>query len=355
VVLDEATWGTRCGDGSAYAFWLKLAPAGAPAERLVVDMQGGGVCIFEADCAGVGSGLLRATDDGAPTTGYMSTAAATNPFADWSMLFLPYCTQDVHIGGGLQSVFPSVTVNRFGGVNVRAALRYVRDVLWATLEAEDAAGYRPDRLQVLFGGESAGAFGVSYNYHYPVDDLRWRHTTGVPDSGLGLDNGELVGIRTLGVLITGETNPYGWGTLPYQPTYCLSTSCAVVPELQAATAPRLKAVPDQQILNVSNQVDSTQVSTTFFATTADWINALRAAYCTNQGLTGLRFWLPARTPSFHTILRTNSLFTTITAGGVTVRDWLADAMANPNAVVDRVDEGTLVTDYPGTAPISCLP
>src|SRR5262245_44109676 len=52
VVLDEATWGTRCGDGSSYAFWLKLAPAGSPPERVVVDLEGGGVCIFEADCAG---------------------------------------------------------------------------------------------------------------------------------------------------------------------------------------------------------------------------------------------------------------------------------------------------------------
>jgi hypothetical protein len=354
VILDEAAWGTRCGDGSSYAFWVKLAPAGSPVERVVIDLEGGGVCIAEADCSGVSAGLFQATDNGAPNGGYMSTSASINPFADWTMIFMPYCTQDVHIGGGLQSVFPSITVNRYGAVNVRASLRWLRDAIWSTLEAEDAAGYRPDRLQVIFGGESAGAFGVAYNYHYPVDDLRWIHTTGAPDSGLGLDNGG-IGVRTLGSIITSETPPLGWGTRPFQPTYCLAPDCAVIPELQAATSPRLKAVPDQQILNISNQVDSTQVSTTFFSTTAAWINALRAAYCTNQGLNGLRHWYPAQTASFHTILRSNTRFTTVTAGGVTVRDWLADAMANPNAVVDRVDEGTLVTDYPGTNPIACLP
>ncbi len=45
----------------------------------------------------------------------------------------------------------------------------------------------------------------------------------------------------------------------------------------------------------------------------------------------------------------------MTAGGVTVRDWLAAAIAAPDGVVDRVDEGTLVTDYPGTNPIPCSP
>ena len=119
----------------------------------------------------------------------MSTDPTINPFSDWTMIFLPYCTQDVHIGGGRQSIFSTITVNRYGAVNVRAALRYLRDVLWSTLDTTTAGGYRPDRLTVLFGGESAGAFGVSYNYHYLLDDLRWIHTTAAPDSGLGLDNG----------------------------------------------------------------------------------------------------------------------------------------------------------------------
>src|SRR5439155_472905 len=165
VVLDEATYGTRCGDGSPYAFWIRLPPTGSPSEKIVVDMQGGGVCVFESDCASA-SLLLSATDDQHPTTGILSTSAAVNPFSDWTMVFLPYCTQDVHIGGGITDIFPSITVHRFGAINVRAALGYVRDVLWQDLGATELEGYRPDRLTVLFGGTSAGGFGVNYNYHY---------------------------------------------------------------------------------------------------------------------------------------------------------------------------------------------
>jgi len=356
ITLDEATWGTRCGDGSPYAFWVRLASDPALLEHVVVDLQGGGVCLLESDCANTSPGLFRATDDGQPTGGYMSDDPAVNPFAGWTRVFLPYCTQDVHIGGGGQSVFTSLTVNRFGAVNVRATLRYLRGLLVSRLEATSPAGYRPDELTVFFAGESAGAFGVQYNYHYVLDDLRWTHTTAVPDAGLALDSGEAANVHLFGDLIVNGVppGPFAWLVKPYLPTYCLDGGCAVGPVLQIATAPRLKAVPEQQILNVSNQVDSTQVSTTFFANVVDWINAVRTSFCANRGLNGIHYWLAARTAPYHTILRTTSLFTTQTAGGITVRDWLVDAFADPDAVTDRVDEGTLVADYPGVNPIPCL-
>src|SRR5262249_480532 len=136
--------------------------------------------------------------------------------------------------------------------------------------------------------------------------------------------------------------------------YCLAGNCGVIlPILQTATSLRLKAVPEQQILNVSNQVDTVQQTTTLFSSLPSWINTLRIAYCAEQGDKGLHFWLPALSTPFHTILGTTSRFTIVTAGGLTVSTWLADAVANPNVVTDRVDEGTLVTDYPGVTPIAC--
>ena len=40
--------------------------------------------------------------------------------------------------------------------------------------------------------------------------------------------------------------------------------------------------------------------------------------------------------------------------GETLPMFLAGAVADPDAVTDHVDEGTLVTDYPGVTPIACL-
>jgi cysteine-rich repeat protein len=354
VVLDQATYGTICGDGSPYAFWIRLPPSGKPSEKMAIDLQGGGVCVFEADCVAKSYNLSSATEDTHPTTGIFSTSAADNPFSDWTMVFLPYCTQDDHIGGGVTDVFPSVTVRRFGAINLRTALRYVRDVLWQDLAATEPEGYRPDRLTVIFGGESAGGIGVNYNYHYVLDDLRWAHTTAVPDSGSPLDNGQVLGVQGLGIVAQAETGNLAWGARPYQPPYCLDSTCFIGPVLQAATSSRLKAVAEQQIVNVSNQADGVLSSDEFFPSMAAWINAVRAAYCATQGLNGIRNWFPAQSTPYHTILTVASRWSSVTAASETLPTFLAGAIADPDAVTDHVDEGTLVTDYPGVNPIACL-
>ena len=353
VVLDSATWGTKCGDGSDYAFWLRLAPAGQPLGKVSTDMQGGGVCIFESDCDGVSPDLFSALDDGQPTSGYLSTNPAVNPMSDRTMLYLPYCTQDVHIGGGTTSTFPSITVYRYGGLNVRAALRYLRDVLWAAENADESGGWQPQDLEVFFAGESAGGFGVQYNYHWVLDDLGWPKTTSVPDSALALDNGSALGVSSLGALVKGTANPYGWNVAPMLPTYCQAGNCAVGPVLQSATSPRLTG-PFQQFLNLSNQVDQTQVSTTFFSGIPAWVNALRASYCAQRGTPGVHYFLPGEDTPIHTMLRDDTRYTTLSAGDVVVRDFVSAAMANPASVVDEVDEGLSIdVTYPGVNPFPC--
>lgn len=354
VVLDEATYGTRCGDGSAYAFWIRLAPAGHPVENVVLQMQGGGACIFEDQCASVSPGLLRALDNVSPANagGIMANDPTVNPFANWTKVYLPYCTQDIFIGGGITNTWPTVTVHRWGAVNTRAALRYLRDVLWRELDL-DSEGYRHDRVKMLFGGTSAGGYGALYNYHYVLDDLQWIHSSAWPDSSLALNNGELIGLGTLGLILLSDTGPNGWAAGPFMPPYCFTANCAVGPTVYAAAAPRLKREPEQQFLVLSNQVDSTQVNTTFFSSTAAWINALRQAYCNTAGTNGLRYFLPAETSSNHVITTKTNLFTGMTAGGIIMRDWLDLAMNDPDAAFDAVDEGTLSTTVTNVNPFPC--
>ncbi|MEW6272800.1 MAG: pectin acetylesterase-family hydrolase [Thermodesulfobacteriota bacterium] len=351
VVLDEATWGTRCGDGSPYAFWVRLAPEGEPAERVVIYLQGGGVCVFGDDCANVGSALMRALDNTLSGGGILSNTNPDSPFRTWTKVFLPYCTQDLHVGGGTTNVFPEVTVHRFGGLNVRAALRWVRDALWAELDAGSTEGYRPDRLQVLFAGGSAGGFGVNYNYHYLLDELRWSRTAAVPDSGLGLDNGQLFGVAGLGGLMILDEGTVAWRARAMLPPYCHEPRCAVGPEIQVAHSERLEAVPEQVMLNVTNQVDDVQVSTTFFPSRRAWIDALRSAYCATQGMRGLRSFMPAITTSIHG-LTANTRFPSTASAGTTLGEWLGSAFAAPGAVDDRVEEGTLAAAF-GVQPFAC--
>lgn len=353
VTLDEATFGTRCGDGGPLAFWIRPAPAGHPVENVVVALQGGGVCIFEGDCAAAGPDLFESLSDPPPTQGIMSNDPAVSPFANYTKVFLPYCTQDVFIGGGTTSVWPSVTVHRFGAINTRAALRYLRDLVWRELDATDAEGYHPGRMRVMFGGFSAGAFGTLYNYHYLLDDLQWQRTTAFPDSGLALDNGSPLGIRSLAALVIPPTPPLGWGSGPFLPPYCFAGNCAVGPVLLQATAPRLGRLPEQRFMILSNQVDSSQVSTTFFPDTPSWVNAMRRGYCDTAGLPGVDYFLSPVSTSLHVISDNTVRFTTLSVDGQTMQEWFTALVTSPATVGDRVQEGTLATDIPGVLPFPC--
>ena len=352
VVLDEEVWGTRCGDGSPYAFQVRLAPEGEAVENVIVAMQGGGVCIFEQDCRNIPAGLFESLDDDAPTSGIFSNDPEVSPFANWTKVFLPYCTQDVFIGGGRTSEFPSVTVHRYGAVNTRQALRKVRDILWEELDRTKAEGYHPRQIRAFLGGFSAGAFGTLYNYHWVLDDLAWPRTTAYPDAGLALDNGEQLGVRALGGLLLSEP-PLGWGARPFTPAYCFRGDCAVGPRVLATSAARLQRLPEQQFMILTNQVDQTQVETTFFSSTVKWVNALRSSYCATKDLPGVSYFMPAEAQSIHVISPDTGLFTQREVGGVTMQEWFAAAIADPQSIGEQVEEGNLTTARPGVLPFAC--
>lgn len=352
VVLPFATWGSRCGDGSNYAFQMRLAPAGQPVERVVVFMQGGGVCFDGPGCAGTSANLFEALNDGMVTGGIMSSTAATNPFRDWTKVYLPYCTQDLHIGGGTTTVYPQITVHRHGGLNVRAAMQYVRDVIWAELDATDPLGYRADRPLTVFTGGSAGGYGAAYNYHWMLDDLGWVRTTAVPDAALAMDNGT-IGVIALGTITLPATSP-GWNLLPLMPPYCATAACAeILDNLNVATAARLLGQPEQQILTVSNQIDTVQRNTTLFANDAAFVNRARTNYCATQNTPGLRYFLRADSTSIHGQVANSTHWNGAVVDGTTLRDWVAGAMSTPAAVPDLVAEGTLVADFPGVLAFPC--
>jgi hypothetical protein len=351
IVLDASVWGTRCGDGSPYAFWIGLAPSGSPLENVVIFMQGGGVCLFNDDCAArfAGSpGLFNATGDGFPNDGIFDANPAANPFAEWTKVFLPYCTQDVFAGMGTTETFPNVTVHRYGARNVRAALQYVRNLIWTEKYDSDIEGYRPDKMTVLFSGNSAGGFGTLYNLHYPIDDLRWAHTTSVAGAALALDNGLGNGVIGLGF----AKFPL-WNVSETIPPYCLEPACGAGPIISAAHAQRLRAVPDQQLLQVSNQIDNTQRDTTAFPSTVAWTSAARASYCTEAGRNGVFYFLDAVPQSVHGGILTGPEFSTLEIAGVALEDWLGGAFTDPTSLADRVEEGTLVTAFPGVEGFTC--
>jgi hypothetical protein len=361
IQLDQSVWGTRCGDGSPYTFWIQMPPSGSSAANVVTHLQGGGVCVIDSQCFGVEAnspGLFSSTDDDFFPTGVFNPDPAVNAFADWTKVFLPYCTQDVFAGGGQTQVFPranppgNLIVERYGAVNARTALRVVRNILGSELNSSTAEGYRPDLLRVNFNGSSAGGFGVIFNLHHVLDEERWSHTTFVNDAALGLNSGTTFSIAALGVLAQAS-----WSTRLTQPPYCLSDgttgpSCAIGPVVNAAHSERMLGTPEQQLLILSNQIDDTQVSTTGWPSTAAFVNEARAQYCAQQSLPGLRFFLDAIPTSLHTYMTVDARYYSEEIAGTTVADWVEQGVFDPTNLPNIVEEGTLADD-PAINPFPC--
>jgi hypothetical protein len=348
IVVDGDKWGTLCGDNSPYAFQVRLAPEGGQLDKLIVGLQGGGVCAFEEDCVprfedreNAANNLFNAMDDDPLSVGIASTDSAVNPFYDWTMVYLPYCNQDVFAGGGVVEDLNTLQLPRYGSTNMRAAVQMVRDVIWKIQDGEGDAGFRPDEIVALFGGWSAGGYGALYNYHWFLDDLQWPRTAAFPDAGGALDNGELIGVAGLGLL-----KIPGWGMLPNLPPYCFAGDCAVGPILYNAISPRLKQVPEQQMLIVSNPFDDTQRRDAFFTGfgrsaedwRAQWFNTMRQDYCDNKDLPGIHFYYTSvSSESTHVVTLREELWLGEVAGEV-MADWFEGAISDPDNVQDRAEE-----------------
>lgn len=136
----------RCSDGSEFSFWVREAnPA-----KAVLYLQDGGAC-FSADTCASQRDLYNPTVNEGPAGegGVFDFADNRNPFVDHSVVYVPYCTGDVHIGNTTTKYAPGLTVQHKGYINGTAALDYL------------AASF-PDATDVVVVGESAGSIAAPF-------------------------------------------------------------------------------------------------------------------------------------------------------------------------------------------------
>jgi hypothetical protein len=131
----------QCSDGSEFSFWVRKANP----RKVVFYLQDGGACFSAKTCA-PDSDLYNTTISEGPAGegGMFDFADERNPFADYSVVFVPYCTGDAHIGNTTTQYAPGLTVHHKGYVNGTAALDHL------------AAAF-PGATEVVVVGESAGS------------------------------------------------------------------------------------------------------------------------------------------------------------------------------------------------------
>ena len=155
----------QCSDGSEFSFWVREANP----DKVLVYLQDGGVC-FSAETCAPDRGLYTTTIGEGPivASGIFDLADERNPFADYSIVYVPYCTGDAHLGNITTEYAPGLTVHHNGYVNGTAAL----DHMAATF---------PDVTDVVVVGESAGSIAAPLYAGLVSDRLPAARTTVLAD------------------------------------------------------------------------------------------------------------------------------------------------------------------------------
>jgi hypothetical protein len=154
--------GMVCGDGSPTG--IAILPGSADA--VLVYLAGGGACWSEAECEVLTRGpfgrdefeFLQLFAGGT----IFDRSLAGNPFATWTIVFVPYCTGDVHLGD---------IVKDHGGAAGSWQHRGYRNLVAAV---DRIAADVPRPAQVVVAGSSAGGFGALVAHD--LVRLRWEAT-----------------------------------------------------------------------------------------------------------------------------------------------------------------------------------
>jgi hypothetical protein len=130
----------ECADGSEFSFWVHEADP----TKVVFFLEAGGACFTAETCDPERDLYATAVEEGPPGGGVFDFADNRNPFADYSAVYVPYCTGDVHLGTVTTEYAPDLTVHHMGYLNGTAAVDHL------------AASF-PDATEVVVMGMSAGS------------------------------------------------------------------------------------------------------------------------------------------------------------------------------------------------------
>jgi len=145
---------TICSRGSEYSYFV--IPGAR--DKVIIEFEGGGACWDQATC-GFASALFKETVDVAKhmvdlagSGTWYDHANPAHPMKDWTHVFIPYCTGDIHWGdnvktypGAMPTDMP-ITINHKGAVNASKVLDWVYSQF-------------PAPQKVFVTGCSAGGYG----------------------------------------------------------------------------------------------------------------------------------------------------------------------------------------------------
>lgn len=159
---------SKTGFSSNSTFFFQVFPnADSEKSKLMLFFQGGGACVDENTCA-FGSQCSLAdeatfrTAATASSAGILDRSLPDNMFKDWNIVFIPYCTGDLHLGNRIAMPYESGNEALLGntqclGLNYPMHMNGYNNTM-AVLEW--AHENFPEVEHVIVGGESSGSLGA---------------------------------------------------------------------------------------------------------------------------------------------------------------------------------------------------
>ncbi|MDR7128332.1 hypothetical protein J2X69_000660 [Algoriphagus sp. 4150] len=155
-----------CSDGSDYFIFVRKGKS----NNTIIHFSGGGACWDDATCSApitITAALLHGDEkdlkvfyypkvlnffDRFLKGGILNKENENNPFKDWNIVFIPYCTGDFHVGNATNTYTvdgKSTEVHHNGRNNTLTALEWT----FANFKSPE---------KILISGESAGGFASAY-------------------------------------------------------------------------------------------------------------------------------------------------------------------------------------------------
>ncbi len=158
IPIGEWEWipveGTYCRDGSEAGISVRT---GSKSDHLLIFLEGSGICFNLATCLTNAQKIVKfGQNPSYMPFGIFNFSKENNPFKDWNIVYIPYCTGDCHMGSNPDGHIPNLGKQMFvGGDNYRTFLKSI------------VAKFKESAV-VLLAGFSGGAIGAAGNAYATV-------------------------------------------------------------------------------------------------------------------------------------------------------------------------------------------
>lgn len=301
------------GTDAAYRFWAKRGAT----NRLVVYFDGGGACWNDATCSAPYTihstesddtfykAELLPADDPREMHGIFDVGDARNPVRDWSFVFVPYCTGDVHTGSATTAYTNPQTHEQFsiqhrGADNFRVIMAWIRE----NFDAPE---------QILVTGSSAGAYGAVTHFSEVRDAYPSGRAMMLGDAGQGIITPDFVAVRNQ--------------TWNYQlPRGVSGAERAATNDTLARVA---EHYPADRFAQYTSELDHTQIGFYGLMTRGnacrEWTDEMTRDLTRRELRGNFRAYVAAG--DSHTILRSPSFYTE-QSGGMVFSQWLGAMLSS---------------------------